>query len=97
MKEQEIDCGKAALTDLFNGLSNDKTPGIVERIENDIDDIVNIVRFDGCQKTTTGKNEIKKALRSVVWIKYKIKDKEVFDKAYNYIEQINTAYTEIVY
>ena len=34
-----------------------------------------------------GKNEVKKALRSVIWIKYKIKDKEVFDKAYSYIEQ----------
>ena len=85
--EEEIDRGKAALTELFNGLRNDKTPVIVERIVNDIDDIVKIVRFDGWQKTTTGKNEIKKALRSVVWIKYKIKDKEVFDKAYSYIEQ----------
>ena len=34
-----------------------------------------------------GKQEVKKALRSVVWVKYKIKDKEVFDKAYSYIEQ----------
>lgn len=84
--EEEIDRGKAALTELFNGLRNDKTPVIVERIVNDIDDIVKIVRFDGWQKTTTGKNEVKKALRSVVWIKYKIKDKEVFDKAYSYIE-----------
>ena len=56
-------------------------------IVSDIDDIVKIVRFDGWQKTTTGKNEVKKALRSVVWIKYKIKDKDVFDKAYSYIEQ----------
>ncbi len=31
--------------------------------------------------------EVKKALRSVVCMKYKIKDKEVFDKAYSYIEQ----------
>ncbi len=84
--KEEIDRGKAALTELFNGLRNDKTPVIVERIVNDIDDIVKIVRFDGWQKTTTGKNEVKKALRSVVWIKYKIKDKEVFDKAYSYIE-----------
>lgn len=85
--EEEIDRGKAALTELFNGVKNDKTPIIVERIVADIDDIVKIVRFDGWQKTTTGKNEVKKALRSVIWIKYKIKDKEVFDKAYNYIEQ----------
>ena len=26
-------------------------------------------------------------IRSVVWVKYKIKDKEVFDKAYSYNEQ----------
>ena len=62
-------------------------PVIVERIVADIDSIVKIVRFDGWQSTTAGKQEVKKALRSVVWIKYKIKDKEVFDKAYNYIEQ----------
>lgn len=85
--EEEIDRGKAALTELFNGLKNDKTPVIVERIVTDIDDIVKIVRFDGWQKTTTGKNEVKKALRSVIWIKYKIKDKDMFDKAYSYIEQ----------
>ena len=85
--EEEIDKGKAALTELFNGVKNDNTPLIVERIVNDIDDIVKIVRFDGWQRTTTGKNEVKKALRSVVWIKYKIKDEEVFDKAYSYIEQ----------
>ena len=30
---------------------------------------------------------ISTALRSVVWVKYKIKDKEVFEKAYIYIEQ----------
>ncbi|MFV0527265.1 MAG: type I restriction endonuclease subunit R [Lachnospiraceae bacterium] len=85
--EEEIDRGKAVLTELFKGAKNDKTPIIVERIVADIDDIVKIVRFDGWQRTTTGKNEVKKALRSVIWIKYKIKDKEVFDKAYSYIEQ----------
>lgn len=83
----EIDKGIAALTDLFNSVKNKATPIIVERIVKDIDDIVKIVRFDGWQDTTAGKQEVKKALRSVVWIKYKIKDIEVFDKAYKYIEQ----------
>ena len=85
--EQEIDKGIAALTELFNGVRNKNTPVIVERIVADIDSIVKIVRFDGWQSTTAGKQEVKKALRSVVWIKYKIKDKDVFDKAYSYIEQ----------
>lgn len=85
--EAEIDRGVAALTELFNGLKNRATPVIVERVVADIDSIVKLVRFDGWQSTTSGKQEVKKALRSIVWIKYKIKDKDVFDKAYSYIEQ----------
>lgn len=85
--EQEQDKGKAALTELFNGVKNNSTPIIVERIVKDIDELVKIVRFDGWQNTTTGKQEVKKALRSIVWIKYKIKDAVVFEKAYSYIEQ----------
>lgn len=64
--EQEVDKGIAALTELFNGLKNRSTPVIVERIVADIDSIVKIVRFDGWQSTTAGKQEVKKALRSVV-------------------------------
>lgn len=85
--EEEVDKGKNALTELFNGVKNPNTPVIVERIVTDIDDIVKIIRFDGWQNTTGGRQEVKKALRSVVWVKYKIKDKDVFDKAYSYIEQ----------
>lgn len=83
---EEIDKGKAALTELFTSLKSEKTPVIVERVVNDIDDIVKIVRFDGWQDTASGRREVKKALRSVVAIKYKIKDTDVFDKAYSYIE-----------
>ena len=85
--ERDADKGIAALTELFNGLKTRSTPVIVERIVADIDSIVKVVRFDGWQNTTAGKQEVKKALRSIVWIKYKIKDKLVFDKAYSYIEQ----------
>ena len=85
--EEEVNKGIAALTELFNGVKNRETPIIVERIVADIDSIVKIVRFPGWQDTTAGRQEVKKALRSVVWIKYKIKDKEVFDKAYAYIAQ----------
>ena len=84
--EAEIDKGRAALTELFNSIKSASTPIIVERIVKDIDDIVKLVRFDGWQDTTAGKQEVKKALRSVVWIKYKIKDQELFNKAYSYIE-----------
>lgn len=85
--EAEIDKGKAALTELFNGIKNKKTPVIVESIVSDIDKIVKNVRFDGWQKTIAGSKEVKKVLRNIVWVKYKIKDQDVFDKAYNYIKQ----------
>jgi len=40
------------LTDLFLELRTDTTPAIVERIVNDIDDIVKHVRFEGWQKNS---------------------------------------------
>ena len=83
---EEVDKGKAALTELFTSVRNANTPVIVERIVKDIDDIVKIVRFPGWQDTTAGRQEVKKALRSVVWMKYKIKDHDVFNKAYKYVE-----------
>ena len=58
--EEEMDKGIAALTELFNNVKNRATPIIVERIVKDIDDIVKIVRFDGWQGTTAGKQELKK-------------------------------------
>ncbi|MDO4179545.1 MAG: HsdR family type I site-specific deoxyribonuclease [Phascolarctobacterium sp.] len=85
--EPDSEPGKAALTKLFNSVRNENTPIIVERVVKDIDDIVKIVRFDGWQGTTAGEREVKKALRSIVMVKYRIKDKDIFDKAYKYIAQ----------
>ena len=79
--------GKAALTELFQTVRNENTPVIVERIVKDIDGIVKLVRFPGWQKTSTGKKEISKNLRDVVMRKYRIRDAEVFAKAYSYVEQ----------
>ena len=84
--EEEIDKGIAALTELFNGIKSPKTPVMVERIVTDIDDIVKTVRFDGWQDSTEGRRLVKKPLKEIVAIKYKIKDKELLDKAYRYIE-----------
>lgn len=85
--EEEVDRGKAALTELFNGVRNSNTPVIVERIVKDIDDIVRIIRFDGWQNTTAGRRTVKREVRTVISVRYGIKDKEVFNKAYGYIEQ----------
>ena len=85
--EEEEDKGKAALTELFNGVKNGATPVIVHNIVNDIDEIVRVTRFDGWQATTTGVKEIRKQLRTILWMRYKLRDQILFDKAYSYIEQ----------
>lgn len=84
--EEEEDKGRAALTELFEGVRNASTPVIVENVVNDIDAIVRTVRFDGWQATTSGVKEVKKELRKVLWMRYKLKDQDLFDKAYGYIE-----------
>lgn len=79
---------KAALTELFESIKTENTPIIVERVVADIDEnVVAIVRkFKDAFKSITAQREIKKKLRSILWINYQIKDQEVFDKAYQYIE-----------
>ena len=68
--EQE-DQGKAALTELFEEAKNGDTPVMVERIVNDIDEIVRQVRFDGWQDTHAGEREVRKALRKALF-KYQL-------------------------
>jgi type I restriction enzyme R subunit len=60
---------------------------MVERIVNDIDSIVRIVRFPGWQQTVAGEREVKKALRQTL-LKYQLhREQELFDRAYAYIKQ----------
>ncbi|MBW4591790.1 MAG: type I restriction endonuclease subunit R [Brasilonema angustatum HA4187-MV1] len=85
--EEDEDRGKAALTELFMEVRNDQTPKMVERIVNDIDEIVRLVRFPGWQQTSAGEREVKQALRKTL-LKYTLhQDKELFGKAYEYIKQ----------
>uniref|UniRef100_UPI00260CE1D2 type I restriction endonuclease subunit R n=1 Tax=uncultured Halomonas sp. TaxID=173971 RepID=UPI00260CE1D2 len=78
---------KAALTELFAEVKNGKTPMVVERIVTDIDEIVRMVRFPGWQDTKAGEREVQKALRKVIYVKYQVKDQDLFDKAFGYIRQ----------
>ncbi|WP_282122169.1 type I restriction endonuclease subunit R [Algibacter mikhailovii] len=78
---------KAALTDLFMELRTDSTPAVVERIVNDIDAIVRVVRFPGWQTTNAGEREVQKSLRKAL-LKYKLhKDQMLFERAYAYIKE----------
>ena len=82
-----VERGKAALTELFENVRNKNTPVIVERIVNDIDGIVRMVRFPGWQDTPTGRREVSRNLRDVIMHRYRIKDADVFNRAYSYVEQ----------
>ena len=79
---------KDALTELFESIKTPETPIVVENIVNDIDtQVVDIVRrFNNAFKTVSGQNEVRKMLRTILWLKYKIKDNDVFEKAYKYVE-----------
>ena len=85
--EEERRSAKAALTDLFHETRTEATPAIIERIVNDLDEIVRLVRFPGWQSTGAGEREVKQALRRTL-LKYQLhKDQELFDKAYGYVRE----------
>ena len=79
--------GKAALTELFEEVRNGETPIIVERIVNEIDEIVRIVRFPDWQNTSAGERDVKKALRKVLLGVKLHGDQELFGRAYSYLKQ----------
>ncbi|NUM34255.1 MAG: HsdR family type I site-specific deoxyribonuclease [Candidatus Brocadiae bacterium] len=84
---EEQSKAKAALTELFSEVKNAQTPVVVDRMVNDIDEIVRLIRFPGWQTTKAGEREVQKALRKTL-LKYKLhKEQDLFDKAYGYIRQ----------
>ena len=85
--EEDIDRGKAALTELFEEAKHGNTPIMVRRIVDDIDEIVRAVRFDGWQTTHAGKREVRNALRRTLF-KYKLhQNADLFERAYGYIRE----------
>ncbi|MAW60657.1 MAG: DEAD/DEAH box helicase [Planctomycetes bacterium] len=86
-EEEEIDQGKAALTELFEEAKSNETPIIVQRVVDDIDKIVREVRFDGWQATHAGEREVKQVLRKTL-LKYQLhRDTDLFERAYGYIRE----------
>jgi type I restriction enzyme R subunit len=79
--------GKAALTELFESVKDEHTPVMVEKVVGDIDEVVLAIRFDGWQNTREGDRDVRRVLRQTLWIKYKMRDQEVYDRAYEYIRE----------
>ena len=85
--EEDIDRGKAALTELFEEAKHGNTPIMVRRVVDDIDEIVRAVRFDGWQATHAGEREVRNALRRTLF-KYKLhQNADLFERAYEYIRE----------
>jgi len=79
--------GKAALTELFEAAKSDETPVIVERVVDRIDEVVRAIRFKGWQATNEGDREVRQALRKTLYIQFKIRDEDVFEKAVGYVRE----------
>ncbi|PWI12371.1 DEAD/DEAH box helicase [Streptomyces sp. NWU339] len=88
VKEQDPrEQGKYALTRLFESSRSEGTPVAVTKLVEEIDNIVDAVRFPGWQHTAGGEREVKKALRRTL-VRYQLqRDEELFQKAYDYIRQ----------
>ena len=77
---------KQALTKLFLETRPETTPKLIGDVVEQIDKIVKATRFDGWQNSNSGPREIQKALL-VTLAQFGLgKDKELFNKAYAYIE-----------
>ncbi|NKY31305.1 type I restriction endonuclease subunit R [Nocardia gamkensis] len=79
--------GQAALTELFEALETDETPIIVGNVVSRIDEVVRGVRFDGWQDTIQGDKQVRQVLRQTLYIQFKIRDSDVFDKALGYVRE----------
>jgi type I restriction enzyme, R subunit len=92
--EEQTDTGekvkpdeKEALTRIFEESNIKTTPETIKQIVSDIDDIVKKIRFEGWQFTIAGERQIKQEITRVL-LKQKLhKEKELFEKAYEYIKQ----------
>ncbi len=77
---------KQALTTLFLETRPEATPKIIGDVVGQIDKIVKATRFDGWQNTNSGPREIQRALLLTLAQFGLGKDKDLFSKAYDYIE-----------
>ncbi|HDI3295655.1 TPA: HsdR family type I site-specific deoxyribonuclease [Vibrio cholerae] len=78
---------KQALTKLFLETRPESTPKLIGDVVEQIDKIVRSTRFEGWQNSNSGPREIQRALLLTLMQFGLGKDKELFAKAYGYIEE----------
>jgi type I restriction enzyme R subunit len=60
---------------------------MVERVVNDVDQVVRSVRFEGWQNTSEGDRLVQQALRKTLYVKYRIRDNDIYERALGYIRE----------
>ena len=65
----------------------EETPILVERVVADIDEVVRAVRFDGWQETAQGDREVQQALRRTLYVRYKMRDQDLYERAHEYTRE----------
>lgn len=80
---------KEALTELFEAVRDEETP-VMANGSSEIDEIVRTVRYDGWQargEQGAGEKEVRRAVRRVLYVQYKLRDEDVFEKEVGYIRE----------
>lgn len=54
---------------------------------NDVDQVVRSVRFEGWQNTSEGDRLVQQALRKTLYVKYRIRDNDIYERALGYIRE----------
>ncbi|WP_009883784.1 HsdR family type I site-specific deoxyribonuclease [Brevibacterium aurantiacum] len=76
-----------ALTQIFREYAPADSPDLVERVVNDIDEIVKQVRYDGWASTKEGDRVVRREVRSVL-LKHRLhREPDLFERAYGYISK----------
>lgn len=65
---------------MFESLQDNGRRSAVERVVNDVDEVVRSVRFTRWQDTHEGDRPVQQAPRKTLYVKYKIRDNDVFEK-----------------
>lgn len=76
-----------ALTQIFEEYRPGTSPEIVERVVKEVDEVVRQVRFTNWQGTYEGSREVRRAIRHALRKYGLAHEHELFDRAYEYVEQ----------
>jgi type I restriction enzyme, R subunit len=82
-----LDPDRGALTQILEEYAPDATPYMIERVVEEIDDIVRPVRGTGWQQSHPGDREVRREIRLVLKNQGLPTSGDLFDRAYAYVRE----------